>query len=968
MTSPPKNVQVTAGNVAKFEVSVRGNPQPVFFWSKEGTQVLMFPGNTYGKFAVSNEGTLSIANAEKEDEGFYICSAVSKVGSTISRVHLSVMVLSDVPPPVIRLGAANQTLPLGTKAFLPCEATGFPQVTLKWFFNQKPIYNDTHYTITPNSLHIQSKHTDFIKNTFDLLLFHFTDIHHSDTGIYTCLASSSNGMSTWNSRLHVESPRNPNINFHKMPDPSTFPFPPSKPQLVNATESTITIMWQRPGSSGASHHLGCMLEYYSPDIKSGWVEIGRRIQSDVFTVRNLRPNTRYMFVVRAENKHGIGYPSPVSEEMITSDPYNSQTMADVDINQARSWLNDVSIRLRDLRTISSVSVKLIWSVVGNSDLIDGYYIRYQHVKSAELLQSNKFNMVTVFGGSTSSYIITDLNKYAVYQFFIVPFFKSIEGKPSNSLKVRTYEDIPSSPPLSLSVKALNFTSALFQWAPPPEENQNGQILGYNLEIVENRTLLYANLTLDGTLNSIMLYNLSLMSFYSIRACAFTGVGSGPYSEPLTFQLESALQNLNSADDIHQQPSYRTVYPLNEIWFFVFAALILTILVIILVKIVFVYTHKKAHKSTYEKAHSLNENYSDNFPKYDSNSSKYSSFPDNNEYAEVNDLKNYSENPEKITLMPYAMTPLIDQKQSSSTNSSRTSYNPSPRAAFLVSNVENDLATESLLAERKANYSNGCGLVNMANSVNRGNFAMGSKRLQPPPRTLSRMSNEYESTNDIEFPGKPNGSSLDYEDNLSVSVVQLLIVQIAKIIVYCLQDFERNSLASDFKNMRSIASIKYSMHPDPGRPYLEYKDSPKLSTFAGAPNGVGGNGQPPSTRIILNPCDVAYESSGRSASGGHQCDSHSSSEVNHYLVSEELCKLPVNNNFNTDFRGSAKGRQQQQDSLPMRYNMGLSSMDHSFGAWGGKRSELSIHDQFVKNKVHNKKRSARSVVNGDSEHR
>ena len=623
-----------------------------------------------------------------------------------------------------------------------------------------------------------------LSESFNNLLVSFVDIHQSDTGIYTCLASNSNGMSTWNSRLHVESPRNPNINFHKMPDPSTFPEAPSRPVVVNVTESTITLMWHRPGSSGASNHLGCMLEYYSPDIKSGWVEVGRRIHSDVHTVHSLRPNTRYMFVVRAENKHGIGLPSPVSEEITTSDPYSSQTMADVDINQARSWLNDVSIRLRDLRTISSVSVKLIWSVVGNSELIDGYYIRYQHLKSSSIeLQSNKFNLVTVFGGSSSSYILTDLRKYAVYQFFIVPFFKSIEGKPSNSLTVRTYEDVPSSPPLSLSAKALNSTCALLTWAPPSEETQNGQLLGYNLEILENRTLLYANLTLDVSLNSIVLYNLSLTSFYSIRAAAFTAVGTGPYSAPLSLNVESALQSVANGDEgnIHQQPSaYRTV---NELWFFVFAALIFTILVIILVKIVFVYTHKKAHKgSTYEKAHSLNENYSDNFPKYDSNSSKYSSFPDNNEYAEVNDLKNYNENQEKITLMPYAMTPLIEQK-GSSTNSSRTSYNPSPRAAFLVAN-ENELATESLLNERKANYSNGSsGLVNMANSVNRANFlhrtngatggggpelAAGNKRL-PPPRALSQMSNEYESTNDIELPGKGNVHSLDaYEDNLSVS--------------------------------------------------------------------------------------------------------------------------------------------------------------------------------------------------------
>ena len=136
---------------------VTGNPQPVYFWSKEGTQVLMFPGNTYGKFSVSNDGTLSVYNVDKDDQGYYICSAVSKVGSAITRTFLSVVVLNEVPPPIIRLGSANQTLPQSTKAFLPCEAIGFPQVSVKWFFNQKSIHNDTHYTITEKSLQIQSE-------------------------------------------------------------------------------------------------------------------------------------------------------------------------------------------------------------------------------------------------------------------------------------------------------------------------------------------------------------------------------------------------------------------------------------------------------------------------------------------------------------------------------------------------------------------------------------------------------------------------------------------------------------------------------------------------------------------------------------------------------------------------------------------------------------------------------------------
>lgn len=153
--SSPKSTQVTAGSVAKFECLATGNPQPLYYWSREGTQVLMFPGQIYGKFNVSSDGILSIQNVDKSDQGFYVCSAVSSVGSAISRAYLSVLSTDDVPPPVIRLGAANQTLPLSTKAFLPCEASNAD--TIQWFLNHKQIFSNNHFVITENSLQIQSK-------------------------------------------------------------------------------------------------------------------------------------------------------------------------------------------------------------------------------------------------------------------------------------------------------------------------------------------------------------------------------------------------------------------------------------------------------------------------------------------------------------------------------------------------------------------------------------------------------------------------------------------------------------------------------------------------------------------------------------------------------------------------------------------------------------------------------------------
>lgn len=51
-------------------------------------------------------------------------------------------------------------------------------------------------------------------------------------------------------------------------------------------------------------------------------------------------------------------------------------------------------------------------------------------------------MLTVLNGGNgaSACTITGLMKYTLYEFFIIPFYKSVEGKPSNSRTARTMED------------------------------------------------------------------------------------------------------------------------------------------------------------------------------------------------------------------------------------------------------------------------------------------------------------------------------------------------------------------------------------------------------------------------------------------------------------------------------------------------------------------------------------------------
>ena len=89
-------------------------------------------------------------------------------------------------------------------------------------------------------------------------------------------------------------------------------------------------------------------------------------------------------------------------------------------------------------------------------------------------------MVTVLNAGATSYVLTNMKKYTRYEFFLVPFYKTIEGRPSNIKLTTTLEDIPSEAPENVHVGMINVTSAFVRWAPPPKDSQNGQLIGYKV--------------------------------------------------------------------------------------------------------------------------------------------------------------------------------------------------------------------------------------------------------------------------------------------------------------------------------------------------------------------------------------------------------------------------------------------------------------------------------------------------------
>lgn len=380
----------------------------------------------------------------------------------------------------------------------------------------------------------------------------FSDLQLSDSGMYQCTVHSENGQSSWSATLRVVPAHSTNTMFHRAPDPSTRPNAPSRPSIVNVTENSITISWRRVGRDGASPVISTIIEYFSPDHHNEWLRVPQPVTGDVHTVHGLKRGSRYYFLVRAQNSHGIGPPSAISNEARTLGSHEIDVPVSsnlVDSIEARHKLENVVVELKDVRAINSSMVKLFWDVRGNQEFVEGFYIRYRAVDPENFASGsdeNTYNMVTVYNGGASTYLLTNLPKYNIFEFFLVPFYKSIDGKPSNTRIIRTLEDTPSAPPNSIKAQPVTSSSALVSWQPPPPEHLNGMLLGYKLFVQGTYTPYNINLTINANTTSFLLRNLSSETEYVIQILAFTTMGNGPPSSPLTFIMDPLLSDIASS--------------------------------------------------------------------------------------------------------------------------------------------------------------------------------------------------------------------------------------------------------------------------------------------------------------------------------------------------------------------------------------------------------------------------------------
>lgn len=431
----PSTESVESGSLATFTCSAYGKPEPTMFWSIDGNRTIIFPGTSREKYhastVVDGVTVLTINDTNKNDSGnTIVCSAVNFAGSSFVRGKLTVTSDDDRPPPIITSGPSNQTLPIKSMAVFPCTAIGTPEPIIAWYFEGEALIQN---------------HRRNISNDGTLIL---KDLDKGDSGTYTCVASSHHGKYVWSGVLLVDSPTNPNIHFFRAADLTSLPGPPTKPQIYNVTENSVTIIWNQNNKIGSSSVLGYQVEVFSretlqgnntPRNSRGWVVLAKRVQQTQFTVKSLISGVTYMFIVRTENSHGLSAPSPVSEAITIGDDANSiwENGAYTNNTEYRNnILTDSIVELIEATPIDAKTIKLMWEIL-NFYYLEGLFIYFRPLDNVTI----EYEMKTILhSNDVSGYEITSLKKYTKYEFFLIPFYRKFEGKPSNSRVAQTLDD------------------------------------------------------------------------------------------------------------------------------------------------------------------------------------------------------------------------------------------------------------------------------------------------------------------------------------------------------------------------------------------------------------------------------------------------------------------------------------------------------------------------------------------------
>ncbi|XP_071545459.1 roundabout homolog 1-like [Panulirus ornatus] len=506
-TQKPQDLQVMAGDTAQISCHVKGDPEPLVLWRLPTLDrtALLIPGQSSGHTSVSDDGlTLLIKQAAAEDSGTYCCWGVSSGGGVSA--WMEVVVLAAHPPPVMGVGPQDLTVAPGSVATFLCEVVSeAAEATISWWYRSAK-------DLLFRQISHESANPRFAFPANGALIL--KNVRQDDAGVYTCHASAATGSVEEAAVLRI-------MDDSVDVEPQRLPPPPTKPRLVAVNRTAVQLSWL-PNSqvSGGDTKQSYTVEYW----RQGWDEW--RVADAIFSrescvVSHLTPGHTYTFLVRAVSRKGASYPSPWSDPVTTRSARDPTLTVD-QVRQARRRLSRPIVTLTNAALTASDSVLLSWNYLTPTDeSLEGVLVY-------SVAEGGTVQVATVLGASSSSHLLPDLRPNTPYTFFVVPFWHSVEGTPSNSYLLTTPEEVPMTAPGELHVIGRKEGSVLIRWSSVGAEEARGELVGYQVMISHN-----GSQTTETVVNPwLETHDLLPSRLYTVRVAAVTGAGPGPFSDPV----------------------------------------------------------------------------------------------------------------------------------------------------------------------------------------------------------------------------------------------------------------------------------------------------------------------------------------------------------------------------------------------------------------------------------------------------
>ncbi|XP_071521939.1 roundabout homolog 2-like [Panulirus ornatus] len=505
LTQRPQDIQVMAGVAAQISCYMEGMPQPLVLWRLPTLDrtALLTAGQSSGHVSISNDGhTLKLKPTATQDSGTYYCWGVSSGGGVNGKAE--VVVVPAHPPPAMGVGPQDLTVAPGSVASFPCEVVSeAAEVTISWWYRAAA-------HLPPRQLSQDSADPRFSLPDNGALII--KDVRRDDAGIYTCHVTATTGTVEQEAILQVKEDA-------YAVGPLLLPPPPTKPRLVAVNQTAVQLSWLPNSQVGENLNQWYTVEYW----RQGWDEwrvADAVIKQESCVVSHLTLGYTYTFMVRAVSNRGASFPSPWSDPVNTRSPRDPSLTMD-QVRRARRRLSRPIVTITSAVITAPDSVQLNWNFLAPTDeSVEGVLIY-------SLAEIRTVQVATVLGTSSFSHLLHDLRPHTPYIFFVVPFWRSVEGTPSNSYSLTTPEDIPMAAPGDVRVTVREEGFVLIRWSSLSVEEARGEVLGYQVTISHNgshTTETVVNLWLEAR-------GLLPGRLYTVRVAALTGAGLGPFSNP-----------------------------------------------------------------------------------------------------------------------------------------------------------------------------------------------------------------------------------------------------------------------------------------------------------------------------------------------------------------------------------------------------------------------------------------------------